>query len=324
MDRATDTAIIEQAERWFARLRADDCAAADRRAFEDWRASDPRHAEAYDETRRLWAGMLPLAADAEVAAWRRQARAAADRPRAPRLRRPLLGLAAAAAMLALAAGGYLAWRTQAPPPAVARYATAAGEVRALVLADGSRLTLNADTVLEASMGAQARTVYLRRGEAVFDVVHEAARPFVVHAAGNVIRDIGTRFDVELDGARTDITVAEGIVNVTRDGKTATLAHGEQLAVGEGLWRRRSIDPSVATGWTQGMLVFRQTPLEEAVAQANRYGRGRLVVEDPSLAQLPISGDFHAGETDSLVHALESAFPIRARRGAGDVIRLSRR
>lgn len=313
MDRREDIAsIFEQAERWFARLRARDCSAADRQAFEAWQTADPAHAAAYDETRRLWAELAPLADDNEVARWRREA--ASDESRTTRREHAAWGLAAAASVvLALALGGYAMWGAKAPAPAtVAHYATT-GELQRLTLADGSRITLNANTELDVTMDASARVVQLTRGQAVFDVVHEPRRPFVVHAAGNTIRDIGTRFDVNLDDAQTRINVIEGVVNVTRGDRTATLARGEELATGDNVWRQRNVDPDVAIGWTRGMLVFRQTPLDEAVAQANRYGDGhRLVVADPSLADLPISGDFRIGENDSLVRALQSAFPIRAR------------
>ncbi|KRE88945.1 hypothetical protein ASG87_05130 [Frateuria sp. Soil773] len=328
MDRRNDVAsIFEQAERWFARLRSRDCSAAERLAFEAWQAADPAHAAAYDETARLWDELAPLADDAEVAQWRNGA--VPGEARHAGRRRAVWGWSAAAGvLLGLAFGGYALWRKPAPAPAAtAHYATAAGELRRVTLADGSRLTLNGDTVLNVTMDAGMRDVKLLRGQAVFDVAHEARRPFVVHAAGNAIRDIGTRFDVSLEQAQARINVIEGVVNVTRGARTAMLTRGEELAAGEDLWRQRNVDPDVAIGWTHGMLVFRQTPLDEAVAQANRYGDGRtrLVVADPSLASLPISGDFRIGETDSLVRALQSAFPIQARhdRASGET-RLYRR
>ena len=60
-----------------------------------------------------------------------------------------------------------------------------------------------------------------------------------------------------------------------------------------------------------------------MAEANRYGPDRLVIADPSLAQLKISGEFRIGNTSALVRALQSVYPIRAERGNGEV-RLYRR
>lgn len=333
MDRNDDReSTFDQAERWMARLNAHDCSAADRRAFETWRTGDPAHAAAYAESERLWSELAALADDGEVAGWRYQARVAARNSEASRFAaRRRYGWAVAASLFVGALfAGYFALRAPADVavaalPVVTHYATKPGEIRHVVLPDGSRLTLNVNTALDASVGPHARVVHLTRGEAVFDVVHEPQRSFTVYAAGNTIRDIGTRFDVNVAGSRTSITVVEGVVSVARKGQAATLALGDQLVSGEGEWSRRSIDPSVAVGWTQGKLVFRDTPLGEAVAQANRYGPGHLVIVDPTLEKLPISGDFRIGQTASLVRALQAAFRIHARfdKASGETL-LSRR
>lgn len=368
--------IFDQAEHWFARLRAGDCSTAEQGAFEAWRAADPAHAAAYAQTRQLWTELSDLADDQEIAAWRREARSASadyglvqagsenvgmplqaveGALRQPReyptdsrepgrlsdtsvrvIRRKAAlrgsrmacapGWAIAASLLVTASlAGYWVLHQPVEPAVISHYATKQGEIRKITLTDGSSLTLNADTTLEVTMDQHARIVRLSKGEAVFEIAHDAQRSFTVYAAGNAIHDIGTRFDVSIADTQTDITVLDGIVNVVREGKTATLTRGNGLAAGNAIWRQRRVDPSVATGWMQGKLVFRETPLGEAVAQANRYGPDRLVISDPSLVDLPISGDFRIGQTASLVRALQSAFPIRARadKTSGE-IRLSRR
>jgi transmembrane sensor len=311
-------AIRAEAERWFARLRGGTCSAAERRAFAAWHAVEA-HAAAYAETERLWAGMDALAGDAEVGEWLREAR----RPgrRAPGGLRRLRWLSAAAAVaLACAAGAYYATR----PGSVAHYATARGEQRRVDLADGTRLVLNTDTALEVRLGRRERTLRLEKGEAAFEVAHEAGRPFVVHVGDSVVTDLGTRFVVRSDGAQTVVSVLEGEVAVDRAGHaTARLTPGEQLAMDGADWQKRRADPATVDAWTQGRLVFRATPLAEAVAQANRYGPGRLVVADASLRDYRISGEFRIGNTDALVRALESAFPIRAE-AVGEETRLKRR
>lgn len=236
------------------------------------------------------------------------------------------GWAIAASLLVAASfAGYRMLHRPMQPVVASHYVTKRGEIRHITLVDGSSLTLNADTMLDVTMGPYARIARLNQGEAVFEIAHDAQRSFTVYAAGNTIHDIGTRFDVNIADAQTDITVLEGVVSVVREDKTATLTRGNRLAAGNAIWRQRRVDPSVATGWLQGKLVFRETPLGEAVAQANRYGPDRLVIADRSLENLPISGDFRIGQTASLVRALQSAFPIRARADkASGEIRLSRR
>lgn len=310
--------IHAEAERWFARLRGGACSAAERRAFDAWHAVDA-HAAAYAETEQLWAGMDALAGDAEVGEWLQEARRL-ERPASARPHR-LRWLSAVAAVLALAcAAGWYATR----PSFVAHYATARGEQRHIDLADGSRLVLNTDTALDVRFDRRTRSLLLEKGEASFEVAHEATRSFVVHVGDSAITDIGTRFIVRSDGAQTLVSVLEGEVAVARSGHdTAKLALGEQLAMDGDDWQKRRADPAMVGAWTQGKLVFRATPLAEAVAQVNRYGPGRLVIADASLDAYKLSGEFRIGNTDALVRALQSAFPIQAE-SAGEETRLKRR
>jgi transmembrane sensor len=315
-------AIQHQASRWFARLRASDCSIVERRKFDAWRTAHVAHAEAYAQAEQLWSGLDELAEDPEILQWRREARHSA--PAAPDRRGHLRWLAVASLAAVVLCGGFATWWFVGGSSA-SSYATAHGEQRSVVLADGSRIVLNTDTVLDVDLSRHIRRVRLRRGEAMFEVTHDADRPFVVQAGGNTISDIGTRFDVRDSGGQTAVAVLEGAVAVARDGNTAELTAGEQIVAGDGVWIRGRADPAMAVGWTQGRLVFRATPLDDAVAEANRYGPDRLVIADPSLAQLKISGEFRIGNTGALVRALQSVYPIRAEqdRGNGEV-RLYRR
>ena len=313
-------AIRHQAERWLARLRAGDCSAAEHRDFDAWRTAHASHAEAYAQAEQLWSGLGELADDPEILQWRREARqsALAARPSRGGLRWLAVASLATAVLCAGLAGWWFVGGTS-----TSSYATAHGEQRSVVLADGSRLVLNTDTLLDVDFGRHARRVRLRRGEAMFEVTHDANRPFVVQAGGNTISDIGTRFNVRDSGAKTVVAVLEGAVAVARGRNTAELTAGEQIVAGDRAWIRGRADPTITAGWTQGRLVFRSTPLGEAVAEVNRYGPDRLVIADPSLAQLKISGEFRIGNTSALVRALQSVYPIRAERGNGEV-RLYRR
>jgi transmembrane sensor len=315
-------AIHRQAERWLARLRASDCSVAERRDFDAWRAADIKHAETYAQTEQLWSGLEDLAEDPEILQWRREARQSA--PVAPSRYGRLRWLAVASLAAVVLCAGFATWWFVGGSSA-SSYATAHGEQRSVVLADGSRIVLNTDTVLDVDFGRHTRRVRLRRGEAMFEVTHDADRPFVVQAGGNTISDIGTRFDVRDSGAQIMVAVLEGAVAVARGGNTTELTAGEQVVAGDGAWIRGRADATMTAGWTQGRLVFRSTPLGEAVAEANRYGPDRLVIADSSLAQLKISGEFRIGNTNALVRALQSVYPIRAEydRSHGEV-RLHRR
>jgi len=164
---------------------------------------------------------------------------------------------------------------------------------------------------------------LMKGEALFDVVHDASHPFVVHADGNVISDLGTRFDVNEGSKQTTVTVLEGSVNVERGNHSAQLSIGQQLVAGESMWRQGTADPVATASWSRGQLAFSATPLAQAVADANRYARDQLVIADPRLEAIKVSGEFRIGNTQAFLRALESAFPIRVEQN-GKTIRLYHR
>jgi transmembrane sensor len=300
-------AVDSQGERWFARLRAGECTASEGREFDAWLAADAAHASAYARTQQLWSDLNGLTDDADIAQWRREARQVAGTKfgRAPRR----LIAAASVAIVVFVGGGFAWWWSSGT--AVANYATATGKQRSVSLADGSKVMLNTATALDTHLARHTRSVRLRQGEAVFHVVHEADRPFVVHAGSVTVTDLGTRFDVRRDRKRTIVTVIEGAVAVARGSRSAELTSGEQLTAGNGVWRERHVRAATVTAWTRGNLIFHATPLADAVAQANRYAQKRLVIVDSSLKRIKISGRFRTGNTDALVRALQSAFPIRA-------------
>lgn len=309
--------IRQQAEAWFARLRAEDCSTAECRDFDGWLAADAEHAAAYAKVERLWNDLEGLAGDIDIQRARRSVRISA-RHHGRRL------LLIAASLAALMAAGLLALLFGIFTPGQ-RYATGHGEQRSVVLADGSRLILNTDTELEVLTQPNLRSVRLIKGEALFEIVHDPRRPFVVKSGGNTIVDLGTRFDVRQDDGPVMVTVLQGEVSVERGDRSLQLGPGEQVTAGRGVWRRGTANPSVVAAWTQGRLVFRSTPLGDAIAEANRYGSTRLVIADPQLDQIRVSGEFRIGETQALVHALEGAFPIRAESDPnGDTIRLYHR
>lgn len=312
--------VQQQAERWFARLRNDGCSAAEHRDFDAWLVADVGHASAYAQTERLWNELGGLSEDIELKRARHVARRAAQASTRRIAGRRRLAIAAsfAGALIVAVTFWFLGDRASTQ-----RYTTAHGEQRSVMLADGSRVMLNTDTVLDVRLGARVRSVHLMQGEALFDVVHDAAHPFVVHANGNTISDLGTRFDVNDGGQQTTVTVLEGVVNVERGNHTAQLNRGQQLVAGDGIWRQAAADPAMTASWSRGQLAFSATPLAQAVADANRYAQEQLVIADPRLKAIKVSGEFRIGNTPAFLRALESAFPIRVEQ-SGKTIRLYHR
>jgi transmembrane sensor len=326
----TDRAI-QHAARWYARLQAFDCTPAEREAFARWCAADPANAAAYAAARDLSARLTRLASTDP------RLRAMADKALAggpvagtalARVRRGF-GVAAALAASVVAVFGASMLLHAPPEPdaseSLARIATE-DETRVLTLEDGTLVHVDVATVVEVRFTAGEREVLLQHGRAVFDVAHDAGRPFVVVAGSERVTAIGTRFQVTRTSAETVVTLAEGVVTVSGDAEARTerLAPGDELSIASGdAWIMRTVDPRVATSWSHGRLVFRGTRLADALQQVNRYAATKVRLGDASLADLPVSGNFVADDSEAVVAAFAAVLPLEIA-GSGDELLLYRR
>ncbi len=348
-----DDRTLKEAAGWFARLRASDCRAADREAFEQWRDADPSHAAAYAHAHRVSAAVDDLLArDPHIQAMLDQAILAPnigpddDAPDAalaedvaassvsnaiplrPRTRRTWRLPATLAASVLLAVGAVGVHRAQREAEPIVYETASLG--RTITLADGSRIQLDVDTRVAVRLTAKQRQIMLEDGRALFDVAHDSSRPFTVAASTFKTTALGTRFQVERREGSVLVTLAEGSVAVDSEGTNHVwqerLRPGEQLAmtVASGARNKQAIDPSVATSWSRGRLQFRDTPLAAAVDEINRYATKKVRLGDPSLADLPIAGNFIAGDSDLIVDALAAVLPLRVVDGGDKEIILVRR
>ncbi len=196
------------------------------------------------------------------------------------------------------------------------FVTAKGQHRHVALADGSAVDLDAETRLSVSFSRGERRVALSEGQAIFDVVHDARRPFTVHAGGRVVRDVGTQFDVRKRGADLTVTVARGRVEVTSEGaatlgRTVLLGPGQRLEIApSGLAQMSMVDPQETFSWRAGRLVYRGRPLAEVVADLNRQFVVQTEIADPELGRTPITGVIVLDDPRAVMGRLSLMLPIR--------------
>ncbi|MCD9026700.1 FecR domain-containing protein [Luteimonas sp. BDR2-5] len=318
MDKTPDR-IAEQAAEYFAR-RTSGARREPSDGLRDWLRADPRHAQAYGETQVLWEQLGELRDDDELQALK-QARLAElrrERPRS-RLGAPLLAMAAT---LVLLLGGYVVYLRDfgAEPPVP--YATMLGEQRTERLQDGSQLVLNTDTAVQAAYTRSRREIELLRGEAQFNVAHDAARPFVVKVGEGSVTALGTRFQVRREADATLVTLLEGSVEVAFGQQRHLLRPDEQarLSAADGLVVAR-IDPDAVSGWLDGWLRFRATPLEQVIAEANRYSPRKLRLGSPELAGVEMNGTFRTGKSEAIAAAAAMILPVRVDDSGEDIVLL---
>jgi transmembrane sensor len=314
------TRAQEEAAEWLARLGNHAISTTTVRAFRDWR-DDPENDAAYAEAEAFWEASGQHAADPGILQMTQDALDRGKRRAGWRawLRGPRLAGALTLAALGLAGAAVLIVRPFAPA-----YATAPIEQKVVRLEDGSRVHLNVDSRVVVAFRKGERQVTLTRGEAFFDVAHDAARPFVVQADGARIRALGTRFDVRRQDGDVQVTLLQGSVRVSPDrGPAAVLAPNQQALVGSGgAIRRTAADAARTASWTTGRLVFRDTPLAAAVAEVNRYSDRKVQLAGPGLADRPVSGFFDVGDPESFARGVADLFDLSLSRGPGGSWRLA--
>ncbi len=300
--------IEAHAADWLARKQFWTWSVEDQTQLDAWLAESPAHEIAY------WRLQGALA---------RTERLAALRPgRTPRWRGSFLARIAAAVVLVTAlVGGY--WVYTSRPEGLA-YATSVGGHETIVLSDGSRIELNTDTAIRVGEDASGRKIWLEKGEAYFQVLHDASHPLTVYADDRRITDLGTKFTVRRDSDRLEVAVMEGSVNFTapQDAHALFLTAGETMVATStsiSVMRKSDHDLANELGWRRGMLVFNGTPLAEAVREINRYNRRKIVIADPKLENISLTATLSANEPEQFIRMTKYLLAQRGQKAGGKIL-----
>jgi transmembrane sensor len=335
LDRKSDhdarRAARGEAAAWVVRLHGPHRSPELEEGFRRWLAAEPEHARQFERVTDVW--------DAGT----RVATAGLPRVRARWRGSPVRAWAAAAVCLAVAALA-LSYFSGLSRSGV-EYRTGIGAPRLVQLRDGSRISLDADTAVRVTYGETERRVRLESGRAYFQVRHNPSWPFVVVAGRHQITDIGTAFMVRHGSGRTAVTLLEGRVAVSSrsrespgsartsaaaapgpgaggPGQAIVLTTGQRLtfaAAGPPQLDRPRLDD--VTAWVRREIMLNDTPLLRAVAELNRYDPVRLVIADPQVARLHVSGIYHTGNNREFALLLAKLYGIRLAE-RGDRITLS--
>lgn len=298
-----------EAAAWVVRLHGPQRSPAMEAGFRDWLAAHPEHRRQFERVTEVWdAGAVPVPGLPRVA----------PAPASAATRRMV------AAMLALvvALGGWALARWSDPA-----YVTPIGEQRVVRLSDGSRIWLNSGSRVDVAYGAGTRRVRIERGEAFFEVAKDASRPFLVQAGDFRVVALGTAFNVRYEPGRAAVTLVEGKVEVSgpraasAPGTDIVLVPGQRVVVADAAPAR--IDRpqlDTITAWRRGEVVLDGTRLADAAAEMNRYDHTRLVIDDPAVADLRISGLYHSGDNAGFARMIARLHRLQAV-SEGDRIRL---
>ena len=324
--------VADEAAGWFARLQGESATAENWQAFEAWLATSPDHVTANERLERIW---VDLETDPET--FLKALDQSAMRPAARRVRPArgavssrrgwivaAMGAIAATVVVGIELGNTLGVATQrlvlqAP----------AGQTRTFRLADGTQVNLNAGSVMRVEITRSARRVVMADAEAVFDVTHDAKRPFLITAGDREVRVVGTMFNLRQRGDAMALSVRRGIVEVRPVDQPG--AQPIRVTVGQQLAHRRGGGTTLAEdgradsafAWTNGQLIYRDQPLSEVAADVSRRFGVPVRPADAATGALRFSGVLVLDDTSDVVRRIEAFAPVRAR-ATSDGIVLSRR
>ncbi|WP_045224130.1 FecR family protein [Methyloterricola oryzae] len=302
--------LLEAACAAVVRLHSGDSDAAERLRLLAWREQSAAHAEAWRRAESLWRGIEPLRGRSIPGSAPLPQELTAVRGFPRRKFFPARGLMATCCMMLILLSVWFF------PPSYWRadFVTGKGEQQTISLADGSRVILNTDSAFALHFDSRTRGVELLQGEAFFIVAKDSARPFVVSAGQGSVTAVGTEFGVRRDDEYTHVELVEGLVRV-RDGRREELLKpGQALVYGNGGLRMLPASrPDLLSTWRDGYLVFDGTPLEDAVAQINRYRPGRILLMNEQLRKRQVSGLFRLDALNGAVDTIAAALPAQQSR-----------
>lgn len=298
---------MEHAIRAWTRRHSGKWLESDETELQAWLAAASENREAYEKVARAWAvaGNLNRPAQADVSSSGVQHRGFSPRTR--------IALAGCAAVLLAALAAPL-WNVGARwwNGLEVRLSTVKGKPQSFVLDDGTKVLLDADSEATASIGAHARRLFLKRGEALLTVSHEAWRQFEVVAGAGRVRDLGTQFDIEALDTATRISVLQGRVEVLTSRAAALLVAGQAGGYDSkgNLLMQKPLDAAV-TRWSAGQRHFEDERLSAVLERLARYHAVTFVFSDERLRDLRVSGTFRIGDLALFLRTLGAALPIDA-------------
>ena len=308
MGASTPEAASLQAVEWLVRLQAGDATPEVEQAWRAWRDSDPEHEQSWLHVEGCMARMRALPAPlAHGTLTRKPIHAQANAAR----RQSLTFLA----LLAVGGGAWLAGGDEQARFWLADYRTGTGELRHVVLDDGTRIALNTASSIDVRYDARQRLVTLLRGEIMVSTARDpAGRPFLVQTAQGRLQPVGTRFAVRAGGEFTHLGVFAGAVDIVPEQATDAvrrLQAGEQVTFTAGRIGSVEALPAGADAWTTGMLVAHDMPLADFIGELARYRHGRLAC-DPAIAHLRVSGIYPLADTTQVLDMLTRTLPVDVR------------
>lgn len=289
---------IDQACSWMARLWADDVTEKDHKDCEAWRKADPANEAAWQQVQQVrhrFEQMPDRKAGSQLLSRRNGLS-----------RRQLLGFAGLGLGVSIIGAD-----TILPKVLPTDYATATGEIRDYVLADGTRLILNTATRVDVAINDQQREIDLLEGE-IWIKTGQHQLPLTVVTRDGLLQPLGTEFSIRQFDDSTRLSVYQGqvqLIPASQSSATRIIESGEGAAFTPSLIQPTFAAQTDAIAWIHGKLAVADMPLTTFIAELSRYRAG-LLRASTSLSGHTVTGVFSLDDTDRILSQLMAIFPIK--------------
>jgi transmembrane sensor len=311
--------IDDSAALWATQRDLRDPTPEEQRGFEVWLTADIRHLGAYARAEAVLARLERAKGRAVVP----QTTVVTAEPRFWTSRRAVLAAGAAAA-----SGVAAVWGTWALAPGALvqslreeeLFSTAVGQVKEVVLSDGSVVSLNTDTQVSVQFTKTHRNLRLIRGEALFDVAKNKKRPFTVIAGDTEVKAVGTSFSVSaLPQRPVQVLIREGVVELQRTDipLSTPVRAGANIHVsapeGAPMVTQAIPQKQVANqlAWQFGRISLDNQTLAEAASEFSRYSDVRMII-DPAIADKTVTGLFASNDPVGFARAAAGVLKLQAK------------
>lgn len=291
---------LRRAAHWYARLSSGQDTEAERQRWQHWHNASPLHREAWQQVEAVRQMLERVPGTVAVSALH-----SAGQSRRRVLRQLLI-------LTGVGVVGWRGWESDWRSALMARYHTAIGEQRRVVLADGSQVLLDSHSALDVRFDPEQRMLQLLSGRMLVETAADPlGRPFLVDSPQGRVRALGTRFTVQTDAQFCEVAVLERAVEVRPEqgDRTLRVEAGQQVRFDRTQLGTPWLSDAATASWRTGSLIAIERPLGSLLDELARYRRGWLRC-DPAIAGLKISGAFPLNDTDRALAALESGFGLR--------------
>ncbi|MDR6563413.1 MULTISPECIES: FecR domain-containing protein [unclassified Arcicella] len=191
-----------------------------------------------------------------------------------------------------------------------------------VLADGTKVFLNKNSTISFPENFEGDTREVKlTGEAFFEVHHDKAHPFIIHANGANIKVLGTSFNVKAYDAQVQVVVNTGKVQFSKNTQQVILVKGEKAEISKGqetIVKSINVDENILYYKTKSFN-FEETSLDE-VAQllSDNFGK-TIVFEQDKIKNCKLTATFQQESLDNILTIISETFNLKITKKGDSIV-----